>query len=274
MNLDIDFKYKELTDELLKEIPFTPDIAIVLGSGLGDFAKNIDLIKSIPTSSLPGYPKSTVQGHEGYIHFAKCSGKNILIFQGRVHFYEGYKLNGCIIPVHITEMLNCGKLILTNAAGGINSHFSPGDLMLITSFLALNLKKELTELIGLTSIENKNSFLNLPSKRMNQIIHKAALEEKIDLKEGSYWFSKGPSYETAAEIKMMAQMGIDSVGMSTVHEAIYASVRNIEVGAVSLITNFAAGISKEKLSHKEVIETAELAKAKFEKLIKKVIKLS
>lgn len=273
MQLDIDFKYEELISEILKELPSTPDIALVLGSGLGDFAKNVDTLKSIPTSALPGYPRSTVQGHEGYIHFAKYSGKNILVFQGRIHFYEGYKLSECIVPIHITEKLGCKKLILTNAAGGINPHFNPGDLMLITSFIAMNLKSELTELIGLSSIENKNAFLNLPSKIMNDLIQNAALEEKIMLKEGSYWFSKGPSYETAAEIKMMAKNGIDSVGMSTVHEAIYASIKNIEVGAISLITNHAAGISKVKLSHQEVIETAEMAKLKFEKLIKKIIEL-
>ena len=272
--LDLDFKYEKLTNEILKDIPFTPEIALILGSGLGDFAKNVEIVKSIPTSSLDRYPVSTVQGHEGYIHFATHAGKKILIFQGRIHFYEGYKLSECIVPVHISDKLDCKKIILTNAAGGINSHFNPGDLMLITSFLAINLKKELTELIGLSSVDIKNSFLNLPSKRMNEIIQSAALEEKILLKEGSYWFSKGPSYETSSEIKMLSKMGIDSVGMSTVHEAIYASIRNIEVGAISLITNYAAGISKEKLSHNEVIETAELAKAKFEKLIKKIIELS
>ena len=269
--LDIDFKYEELTKRILEGAPFKPEIALVLGSGLGDFAKNIETVKSIPTSSLPGYPKSTVQGHEGYIHFAKYSGKNILVFQGRIHFYEGYKLSECIVPVHITDKLGCKKIVLTNAAGGINSHFNPGDLMMITSFLALNLKKELTELFGLSSIENRNAFLNLPSKSMNELIQNSALEEKILLKEGSYWFSKGPSYETAAEIQMMAKYGVDSVGMSTVHEAIYASIKNIEVGAISLITNHAAGISKVKLSHQEVIETAELAKEKFERLIKKII---
>lgn len=272
--LDIDFKYKELTDEILKDIPFTPDIALILGSGLGDFAKNVEIVKSIPTSSLPGYPKSTVQGHEGYIHFAKHTGKNILIFQGRIHFYEGYRLSECILPVHITDKLGCKKIILTNAAGGINPHFNPGDLMMITSFLAINLKKELTELMGLASIENKNSFLNLPSKKMNELILSVAREEKILLKEGSYWFTKGPSYETPAEIKMLSKMGVDSVGMSTVHEAIYASIRNIEVGAISLITNHAAGISKEKLSHKEVMEVADKAKVKFEKLVKKIIELA
>ena len=109
---------------------------------------------------------------------------------------------------------------------------------------------------------------------MNEIIQTAALEEKIPLKEGSYWFSKGPSYESASEIKMLSKIGIDSVGMSTVHEAIYASIKNIEVGAISLITNHAAGISKVKLSHQEVIETAELAKVKFENLVKRIIELS
>lgn len=272
--LDIDFKYKDLTKEITKETPFVLDLALILGSGLGDFAKNIEIVKSIPTSSLQGYPKSTVQGHEGYIHFAKHARKNILIFQGRIHFYEGYKLSECILPVHITDKLGCKKIILTNAAGGINPHFNPGDLMLITSFLSINLKAELSKLIGVPSFNIKNNLLNLPSKSMNELIRNSGLEEKILLKEGSYWFTKGPSYETPAEIKMLSKMGIDSVGMSTVHEAIYASIKNIEIGAISLITNHAAGISKEKLSHKEVIEVADKAKMKFEKLVKKIIELA
>jgi purine-nucleoside phosphorylase len=271
--IDINSKYKTLITEIKNQSPFEPELALVLGSGLGDFSKSIETVKSIPTSSLIGYPKSTVHGHEGYIHFSKYGGKNLLIFQGRIHFYEGYKLYECILPSHIAKSLGCKKIILTNAAGGINSNFVPGDLMLIKSTNSINLMKEMTELLGIPTPEEKNKFLNFPSELINSKFYEAALEEKINLKEGVYWFGKGPSYETPSEIKMMAKYGIDAVGMSTVHEAIYAAVNGLEVSAVSCITNYAAGISQNKLDHSEVMETAEKVKGKFERLIKKVIEL-
>ncbi len=271
--IDLNSKYAALITELKNQSPFEPELAMVLGSGLGGFAKSIETVKSIPTSSLKGYPKSTVQGHEGYIHFSKYGGKNLLIFQGRIHFYEGYKLYECILPSHIAVSLGCKKIILTNAAGGINTNFTPGDLMLIKSTNSINLMMELTEVLGVPTPEEKNNFLNFPSEYINSKIHEAALDEKIHLKEGVYWFGKGPSYETPAEIKMMAKFGNDAVGMSTVHEAIYAAVKGLEVSAISCITNYAAGISTNKLDHSEVMETAEKVKGKFERLIKRVIEI-
>jgi purine-nucleoside phosphorylase len=271
--IDLNFKYKKLLGTISDKAPFKPDIALILGSGLGGFADSVNTILSIPTSDLPGYPVSTVPGHKGFIHFAKYSGKKLLIFQGRIHFYEGYKLYECIVPVLITKSLGCKKLLLTNAAGGINSNFKASDLMLIKSINAITLKKELTDLLGLASADAKNAMAGFLSPLMNDIIQNAALEEKIILKEGVYYFSKGPSYETPAEIQMMARTGSDAVGMSTAHEAVYAVANGIETSAISLITNMAAGISPVKLSHKEVMEMAELAKDRFERLIKKTIEL-
>ena len=164
-------------------------------------------------------------------------------------------------------------MILTNAAGGVNTNFSPGDLMLATSFNSFNIKKELTKVLGLTSIDNRNDFLNFPSKELNDKIKLAALEEKIYIREGVYWFTKGPSYETPAEVQMVAKFGGDAVGMSTVHEAIFASVTGLNVASISCITNFAAGLSPQKLSHTEVMETAERVKLDFERLVKKIIEL-
>ena len=269
--VDLIFKYSNLINKLNEAAPFKPEIAIVLGSGLGNFAKRIETVKTIPTSDLAGYPRSTVEGHQGYIHFAKYANKNLIIFQGRIHFYEGYKLSECILPAFISEQLGVKHLLLTNAAGGINSNFLPGDLMLFTSLNALNLKTELTSLFGIASLQQKNNFKNFPSKSFNQLIKNASLEENIFLKEGVYWFSKGPSYETPAEIQMYDKLGIDAVGMSTVHEAIYGAVAGMEVSAISTITNLAAGISETKLSHQEVMETSKLVEEKFERLVKRII---
>lgn len=271
--INLNSKYRTIIETIKEQIPFEPEICIVLGSGLGDFATKVETINSIPTSSIPSYPVSTIQGHNGFLHFSKYADKKLLIVQGRIHFYEGYRISDCVLPIHLAAKLNCKKILLTNAAGGVNYQFVPGDLMLIYSFVSINIKKEITQLLGLTSLELKNMFLNFPSINLNNIIKQAALEEKINLKEGTYWFTKGPCYETPAEIKMIQKYGGDAVGMSTVHEAIYALFMKMEVAAISCITNYAAGLSPNKLSHKEVIETAEKVKINFERLIKKSIEL-
>ena len=257
-------KYRPLLEQIKSEAPFKPKIGLILGSGLGDFAEKVNTEKSISTDSLPGYPKSTVQGHKGFIHFSKYTDKELLIFQGRIHFYEGYRLSDCVVPVVIAKELGCESLILTNAAGGVNPNFKPGDLMLNIDFNAVNIKKELAELLGLATVEERKKMLNFPSKEINSKIKEAALSEKIDLKEGTYILTKGPSYESAAEVKMYSSWGIDAVGMSTVHEAITGMKLGMKIGAVSLITNHAAGISPQKLSHQEVIDTAEKSKAMFD----------
>ena len=273
MTVNMNAKFKETVEAVEKQMPIHPEICIVLGSGLGDFAEKVKTLKSISTASLPNYPVSTVQGHQGYLHFSNYGNKKLLIVQGRIHFYEGYGISQCVVPVHVAAKLGCKKIILTNAAGGINTNFSPGDLMLNTSFNGTAIKKEITELIGLGSLENRNMFLDFPSKEMIQAIRKAALEEKILLREGVYWLTKGPSYETPAEIQMIARHGGDTVGMSTVHEAFYASTMGLKVASISCITNFAAGLSGQKLSHTEVMETAERVKHNFERLVKKSIEL-
>lgn len=269
--IDLNKKYNSLIETLKKEIPFEPEIALILGSGLGDFANSIEKIKSIPTTSLPGYPASTVEGHEGYLHFAKYQEKKVLVFQGRIHFYEGYDISECILPAYITNELNCKKLIITNAAGGVNKYFTPGDLMLIDSFNSTNIKKDLARLFTNTSDFYSVNFSDFPSRSVNEKIKNAALEENINLKEGVYWFNTGPTYETPAEVKMAGLMGSDAVGMSTVHEAVYAASKGIEVGSISCITNMAAGISQTKLYHGEVVEIAEKVKPLFERLVKRIL---
>lgn len=269
--IDLSFKYQDAIAYLKKESPFHPDVAIVLGSGLGNFADSTKKIKSISTSEIPAYPSASVEGHKGMIHFAKIQDKKLIIFQGRIHFYEEYNLSDCVLPVLLTKKIGCNKIIFTNAAGGVNKNFRPGDLMLVESFNSINIKKELTELIGISSLEAKNNFLNCPSSRINKIFKETADEIGINLHSGSYWYTKGPSYETPAEIQMISKFGGDAVGMSTVHEAVFASSLNMEIAIVSCITNMASGISQQKLTHTEVTETAHNASEKFTLLLKTAI---
>lgn len=274
MNIDLNSKYSDIVKLVSSQAPFKPEICIILGSGLGDFAEKIKTVISIPTASLPGYPKSTVQGHSGYFHFSEYKGKKLFVVQGRIHPYEGYPISECVLPVHVASKLGCGKIFLTNAAGGVNPQFSPGDLMLMTSLNGMNIKKELSQLIGITDINSFNRFINFPSEIFADVIREAAKAESIMLREGTYWYTKGPSYETPSEIRMAGIFDGDAVGMSTVHEAVYASVCGMEVSGISCITNFAAGLSPVKLSHNEVMETAERVKADFERLVKKIIELA
>lgn len=269
--INLNLKYQDIISRLNRAFDFKPDIAIILGSGLGNFIDNVKIIKTISASSLPGYPPSTIPGHEGKIHKAEYRGKNILLFQGRIHFYEGYHISECILPVFISYKLGAKKMLLTNAAGGVNRDYQPGDLMLATSFNGTAIKKELTDLLGVGSADSKNNFYNFPSEELNNIIKTAAGMEKITLKEGVYWYTKGPSYETPAEIRMISAFEGDAVGMSTVHEAVYSGSVGMETASISCITNFAAGITEKKLNHTEVTETANKVKDKFEKLVKRVI---
>ncbi len=270
--IDLSFKYKVLLDFIKSIEPFKPVLAIILGSGLGDFAEQLQIHKSVSTSDIPDYPASTVAGHKGKIHFAEYQNKKIILFQGRIHFYEGYKIHECMLPVFISYKLGAKYLLLTNAAGGINKNFVPGDLMLASSFNGILIKKELTDLIGLTNQAGKDNSRDLPNSDFNEIIKSAAQKENINLKEGVYVYTKGPTYETPAEIRFFAKFGGDAVGMSTVHESIYSSYLGMKTSAISCITNYAAGISTQKLSHSEVTETADRVKDTFAKLVKSVIK--
>jgi purine-nucleoside phosphorylase len=272
--VNFDAKYKELINYIYKAVPFTPDISLILGSGLGNFAQSIDVVKTLSFDEIPGYPPSTVEGHAGMIYFGYHAGKKIILFKGRLHFYEGNSLSDCLLPVFISYRLGCKKMLVTNAAGGANPEFKPGDLMLADSVNGLNIKKELAEIVGLASVEEKNNILNFPSAVLNKVIEEAAATEKIGLKKGVYWFNKGPAYETPAEVKMAFYAGCDAVGMSTAHESLFAASLGIQTSVISCITNYGSGVTKNKLNHQEVMETASLISKKFEALVKRIIELS
>jgi purine-nucleoside phosphorylase len=240
--------------------------AIILGSGLGDFAEELNLVTSIDTSEIDGYPVSTIPGHSGKIFLCEYSNSYHIVFKGRIHLYEGYSIHQVILPAVISKMFNAKYLIVTNAAGGISENLKPADLMLIDDLFFLHYKSKFRDL----SQFPKNKFAI--KKELNDFVFELALKSNLEMKRGVYAYSAGPSYETPAEIRFLKKAGCDAVGMSTIPEILYASNNDLPVVAISCITNYAAGITDNKLSHEEVTETANVVKEKFSKLIKTIIK--
>ncbi|MGN0499006.1 MAG: purine-nucleoside phosphorylase [Acutalibacteraceae bacterium] len=253
------------------KMPFVPDTALVLGSGLGGLIREEDIIFSITYGELEGMPVSTVDGHNGQFIFAKLGGVNVVAMQGRVHLYEGYTAQEVVRPIRLMGMLGAKNLILTNAAGGINKTFSCGDLMLITdhisSFVSSPLIGENCALLGTRFPDMSEAY----SEKLRSIALKSAERLGIELKQGVYVQVTGPNYETPTEIKMYSLLGADAVGMSTAVEAMAAVHMRMSVCGISLITNAAAGISGKPLSHDEVKQEADKAADKLSCLVTDII---
>ena len=250
---------------------FKPEIGIILGSGLGDLADTYCEF-AIPYDKIPGFEKSTVEGHKGQLVFAQINKRNVVMMQGRNHFYEGHSMQDVTYPIKVMKKLGVKTVIITNAAGAINKSFRPGDLMVITDHINL---MGTNPLIGPNDPELGVRFPDMTevyNKNLIKIVDAAGRLLKLDLKHGVYVATTGPSYETPAEIKMARFMGGDAAGMSTVPEAIVANYCGMKVIGISCISNFATGISSKKLSHDEVIETTEKVKAKFKELILLLLK--
>lgn len=250
---------------------FRPEIGIVLGSGLGDLADTYCEF-AIPYDKIPGFAKSTVEGHKGQLVFAQINKRNVVMMQGRNHFYEGHSMQDVTYPIKVMKKLGVKTVIITNAAGAINKSFRPGDLMVITDHINL---MGTNPLIGPNDPDLGVRFPDMSevyNKNLIKIVDAAGRLLKIDLKHGVYVATTGPSYETPAEIKMARFMGGDAAGMSTVPEAIVANYCGMKVIGISCISNFATGISSKKLSHEEVIETTEKVKAKFKELVLLLLK--
>lgn len=250
---------------------FKPEIAIVLGSGLGDLADEYCDI-GISYSDIPGFAPSTVKGHKGRLVFATINDKKIMMMQGRFHFYEGHSMQVVTYPIKIMKKLGIKTLILTNAAGGLNETFNPSDLMLITDHINL---LGTNPLIGPNDDTLGTRFpdmTNVYKHELQSMARNCAKKIGIELKEGIYVASPGPSYETPAEVRMEKILGGDAIGMSTVPEAIVANYCGINVLGISCICNLAAGLSPNPLSHKEVLEAANIAKNKFKNLVLEIIK--
>jgi len=261
----------EAVDFIKTKFSKKPEIGIVLGSGLGDFANTMKNTTIIDYSDIPNFKSAKIKGHAGKLVLCEIDGVSIAIMQGRFHYYEGHDIRDTIFPIRVLGGLGIKKLILTNAAGGINPNFLPGDLMIITdqiNMMGINpLRGENDERIGTRFPDMSNIY----SKNLVSIIEDNMKAISLNVKKGIYLALSGPSYETPAEIKMLATFGADAVGMSTVPEAIAARHMGIEIAGISCITNLAAGISKTELDHKEVTETANRVKADFIKLLTNIL---
>ena len=250
---------------------FKPEVALILGSGLGDYADGIQIETTVDYTEIEGFPVSTVTGHKGRFVFGYVGDVPVVIMQGRVHYYEGYPMSDVVLPTRLMGLLGAKKLLLTNAAGGINENFRPGDFMMLTDHIATGVP---SPLIGPNLDDLGPRFPDMSevySHRIQDVIRNAASECEIDLKEGVYVQLTGPNYETPAEVRMCKIWGGDAVGMSTACEAMAARHMGMEIGGISCITNLAAGISKEKLDHKEVQETADRVSKDFKRLVTKII---
>lgn len=242
---------------LREHLPFAPELALVLGSGLGGLAERIENAVTIPYREVPGFPLSTAPGHAGQFVAGMLSGKRVLCMQGRFHYYEGHDMRAIALPVRVFKALGCRALILTNAAGGVNWDFNVGDFMLITdhiNFMGVNpLRGENDERIGPRFCDMTQVY----TPQLQQLAQDVAAKQGLLLQKGVYLGYMGPSFETPAEIRAFRTLGADAVGMSTVPEAIAASHCGLPVLGLSLITNMAAGMAGKRLSGEEVIEIAD-----------------
>jgi purine-nucleoside phosphorylase len=253
-----------------------PALAVILGSGLGAYAAS-DAVADrvvIPYREIPNFPTSTVSYQKGELVIGRVGEKTVLFFNGRFHYYEGWEMWQTAYPVNVCHLLGISKMIITNAAGGINTEtLEPGDLVLLTDHIKLCADSPVR---GKNEAAFGERFFDMQAvydKDMRALTHACAKEQGNTLKEGVYAYMAGPQFETPAEIRMFRMMGADAVGMSTVPEAIVAAHCGLDVVGISCITNMAAGVLPQKLNHREVVETAALVHDKFQKLLTLVIDL-
>ena len=253
------------------KIDFKPEIALVLGSGLGDYADSIDVVATLEYNDIEGFPISTVQGHKGRFVFGYVENVPVVCMQGRVHYYEGYPMSDVVLPTRLMKMMGAKVLFLTNAAGGLNYDFQAGDFMMITDHI-MNFVP--SPLIGKNIDEFGPRFPDMSDvykKELQEIIRKTANALGIKIQEGVYIQLTGPNYETPAEVRMCRSLGADAAGMSTAAEAVTANHMGMKVCGISCITNLGCGMLEQSLSHEEVQETADRVAVDFKKLVTEVI---
>ncbi len=274
MEVDMSDIYAKLQD-CLKSVrsrtDFVPKVAIVLGSGLGDFADGIDVVSEIDYHDIKGFPVSTVPGHAGKFIFGYVNNVPVVCMKGRVHFYEGYPISDVVLPTRLMRLLGAEILFLTNASGGLNSSFKAGDFMMLTDHIACFAPNPL---IGPNIDELGTRFPDMThvyDEDLRDIIASTATEEGIDLKQGVYAQLTGPSFESPAEIRMLRTCGVDAVGMSTVVEAIAANHMGMKICGISCVCNLAAGMTENPLTHDEVQAAANEAAPKFKTLVAKSV---
>ena len=265
------FDYKAMgryVEKIGSKIGFAPKVGIVLGSGLGDLADNMQSVYSIAFTDIAGFPMSTEEGHEGQLIFGYIEDVPVVCMQGRIHYYEGYSMEEVVLPIRFLAMMGVEDIILTNAAGGINPELKTGDIVLITDQIATFVPNPL---IGQNVNELGVRFPDMTriyDKGMLDTIKKAAKKRRMNVKEGVYIQIMGPSFETPAEVKMAGLLGADVVGMSTACEAIAARHAGMKVCGISYVSNAAAGMNKKALSHEDVQKASKLCAGKMAKLIK------
>lgn len=271
-DLEIQQKIDQCYEEVRQKTDFVPEIAIVLGSGLGNYAKQIKVEGEIPYSEIKGFPVSTAPGHDGRFIYGTIEGRKVICMKGRIHFYEGYSIYDVVLPLRVMRKTGADKLIVTNAAGGLNAKFKVGDFMLLTDHLSLFIKNPL---IGPNIEEFGTRFPSMShpyDAEMNDEMRTAAKRIGMTLQEGVYVQLSGPSYESSAELKALRILGADAVGMSTVVETIAARHAGMRVCGVSCITNMAADLSNNEPNEQEVIDAGNAIAPKFERLITEFIK--
>lgn len=247
------------------------DIGVILGSGLGDYAEALEGAVKLPYSEIPGFPRSTVAGHAGMWCCGTLHGKRVVMMQGRFHYYEGYGMKDVTLPVRVMQKIGVKTLIVTNAAGGVNLGYHPGELMVIGDMFSMTAQNPLIgpnlDAFGPRFPDMSCAF----DKELRALAHECANEQGFALREGVYAQMTGPTYETPAEIRMLRTLGADAVGMSTVPEVIVARHGGMRVLGISCITNMAAGILDQPLNHAEVTETANRVKGQFRNLLDRII---
>ena len=266
-------KIKAAADYIRARISLRPTIGLVLGSGLGGYADTLEEAVRIPYSEIPNFPVPTIPGHSGALVFGRKCGQEVVVLQGRIHYYEGLTQREITLPIRVLAALGIKTVVLTNACGGVNLGFKPGDLMLISDHINFS---GANPLIGPNMDEFGVRFpdmSDLYTASLRAKIKDTAQKAGISLQEGVYAMYSGPNYETPAEIRMFRIMGADTVGMSTVPEAIVAGHCGRQVVGISCVTNMAAGVLPVKLSHEEVTETANRVKAVFQKLIDLIVEI-
>jgi len=264
-------KVWEAADYIRAKTAVRPQVGLVLGSGLGVLADAMEDAVTIPYGDIPHFPVSTVEGHAGELLVGTFAGKAALLMKGRFHMYEGYAAETVAFPMRVMKALGIGTLLITNAAGGINADFRPGDLMLISDHINFMFRNPL---IGPNDAEFGPRFPDMSeaySRRLRELARKIGEEAGVKFREGVYAGVLGPSYETPAEIRMLRTLGADAVGMSTVPETIAARHAGIEVLGISCISNMAAGMLDQPLSHEEVMETAERVRETFIRAVTRIV---